>query len=183
MVLRKGKTFFLIFLGLCVIADSGYAAPDHQEKQIPLRGELLEGFVYHANAEKTGLKSAKISFSKGLDSHSLALEIIRTVFAGPSDSNLAATWPKDVKINSVFISRDGKAYVDLGLTPDVKKEMMQNFDTGSELLAVYSLVNSLTLNIPKIKMVKILLQGKDAETLAGHIDLDLFYKPNMLIVK
>ncbi|MBT3387327.1 MAG: hypothetical protein HN417_05300 [Desulfobacula sp.] len=52
-----------------------------------------------------------------------------------------------------------------------------------ELLAVYSLVNSLTLNISKIKMVKILIQGKDALTLAGHIDLECFYKTNMLMVK
>ncbi|MBU1696072.1 MAG: GerMN domain-containing protein, partial [Proteobacteria bacterium] len=93
--------------------------------------------------------------------------------------HLEATWPKGTKINSFFITDDGKAYVDL--SPE--QGMMENMDTQSELLAIYSLVNSLTLNIPKIEMVKILIQGQDALTLAGHIDLEYFYKTNMLMVK
>lgn len=79
----------------------------------------------------------------------------------------------------IFITDDKKAYVDLNLTP----QMMSNMDTQTEFLAIYSLVNSLTVNIPRIKMVKILIRGKDALTLAGHIDLEYFYQTNMLIVK
>ena len=140
---------------------------------------LFEGFVYYADKQKTGLKSVNIRFPSTLDSHQLGLEIIKALIAGPSLPCLEPTWPADAKINSFFITDDGKAYVDL----DLKQEMMENMDTRSELLAIYSLVNSLTLNIPKIKMVKILIQGKDAVTLAGHIDLEYFYQTNMLIVK
>ncbi|HEV7500454.1 MAG TPA: hypothetical protein VGQ33_10650, partial [Vicinamibacteria bacterium] len=40
-----------------------------------------------------------------------------------------------------------------------------------ELLSVYSIVNSLTVNFPAIKRVQIHFDDRPAETLAGHIDL------------
>ena len=45
------------------------------------------------------------------------------------------------KVNSFFITDDGKAYIDLNL----EQGMMENMDTRSELLAIYSMVNSLTM--------------------------------------
>ena len=38
----------------------------------------------------------------------------------------------------------------------------------NELATVYSIVNSLTYNLPEIKEVKILIGGIEKETLAGH---------------
>ena len=40
-----------------------------------------------------------------------------------------------------------------------------------ELLAVYALVNSIVLNFPAVRKVQILLDGRPATTLAGHVDL------------
>jgi hypothetical protein len=40
-----------------------------------------------------------------------------------------------------------------------------------ELLTVYSLVNTLTVNLPTIAAVQILIDGREADTLAGHVDL------------
>ncbi len=139
---------------------------------------LFEGFLFYADQDKINLKSVKTRFSSTLESHQLGREILKALLAGPTVSYLEPTWPKDTKINAFFIADDGKAYVDL----DVKKKI-ENMNTRSELLAIYSMVNSLTLNIPRIKMVKILIQGEDAVTLAGHIGLEHFYKTNMLIVK
>ncbi|CCK79159.1 MULTISPECIES: GerMN domain-containing protein [Desulfobacula] len=178
---RQKRFILFVFLtgfllsGVCV-AQNGMEV---DEDGILAYEDLFEGFVYYADQQKTGLKSVNIRFSSTLDSHQLGREIIKALIAGPSLPLLEPTWPRDAKINSFFITDDGKAYVDLYL----EKEMIENMDTGSELLAIYSLVNSLTLNIPKIKMVKILIQGKDALTLAGHIDLEFFYQTNMMIVK
>jgi hypothetical protein len=38
-------------------------------------------------------------------------------------------------------------------------------------LTVYALVNAVTANLPTIQRVQILIDGRQAETLAGHIDL------------
>jgi hypothetical protein len=40
-----------------------------------------------------------------------------------------------------------------------------------ELASIYSVVNSLTQNVSGINRVQILIEGAEAETLAGHIDL------------
>ena len=40
-----------------------------------------------------------------------------------------------------------------------------------ELASIYAVVNSLTQNVSKIDRVQILIEGAEAETLAGHIDL------------
>ena len=42
---------------------------------------------------------------------------------------------------------------------------------GDEALAVFTLVNALTVNLPDITAVQILIDGKEVDTLAGHVDL------------
>ena len=40
-----------------------------------------------------------------------------------------------------------------------------------ELLTVYSLVNTVLVNLPTASAVQILIDGREADTLAGHVDL------------
>ncbi len=173
------KLFLFIVIILIAMGGIGIAANSTDSHGISIKEDLFEGFIYYADSQKTFLTSIKRRFASTLDSHGLGLEIIHALMQGPGVSHLESTWPKEVQVNSFFITDDKKAYVDLNITP----QMVSNMDTRAELLAIYSLVNSLTVNIPKIKMVKILIRGKDALTLAGHIDLEYFYKTNMLIVK
>ena len=44
-----------------------------------------------------------------------------------------------------------------------------------ETLTIASLVKTLTANLPGVTRVKILVDGKERETLAGHADLECFY--------
>ena len=178
MKFKQKKLIFFTILTFFALWGNSLADNGMKENQTAVSEDLFEGFIYYADTQKTALKSVKKSFPSTLDSHELAIEIIKTLIAGPKLAHLEATWPKETKINSFFITDDGRAYIDLGLESD----MMENMDTGDELLAIYSMVNSLTVNIPGIKRVKILIDGMDAVTLAGHIDLEYFYKTNMLIV-
>jgi hypothetical protein len=41
----------------------------------------------------------------------------------------------------------------------------------TEVLAVYSLVNTLVENFSDVKQVQILIDGNESETLAGHVDI------------
>jgi hypothetical protein len=38
-------------------------------------------------------------------------------------------------------------------------------------LTVYAIVNVVTANLPTVRRVQILIDGQEADTLAGHIDL------------
>jgi len=139
---------------------------------------LFDGFLYFADAGGDHLKALSKRFASNLNSHELGRNILEALMAGPPNSALAPTFPADTQVRALFIS-DGRAWVDLGI-PDGR---LKNMDTVSELLAIYSLVNSLTLNIPGVKQVKLLVNGSDVDTLGGHVSLKYFYKTNMLIVK
>ena len=68
---------------------------------------------------------------------------------------------------------------------DFSAEIQENHPGGvaTELLTVYSIVNSLILNIAEIEVVKILIEGQESLTLAGHIDLQQPFEANMLLIR
>ena len=68
---------------------------------------------------------------------------------------------------------------------DLSAAVRENHPGGvdTELLTVYSIVNSLVLNIPEIRAVKILINGNESMTLAGHIDLQKPVSANMLLIR
>ena len=40
-----------------------------------------------------------------------------------------------------------------------------------ELFTIYTIVDALTVNLPAIQRVQILVEGREVDTLAGHVDL------------
>jgi spore germination protein GerM len=75
--------------------------------------------------------------------------------------------PTGVALRDVFITERGDAFVDLSAA------LSARHPGGSidEILTVYTLVNALTVNLPAIQRVQILIEGKEVDTLAGHVDL------------
>jgi spore germination protein GerM len=80
---------------------------------------------------------------------------------------LVSAIPPDTKLRDVFVTERGDAFVDLSA------EVSAKHPGGSldEILTVYTIVNALTVNLPAIKRVQILVDGKEVDTLAGHVDL------------
>jgi spore germination protein GerM len=104
--------------------------------------------------------------------------IVEALANGPR-TGLMRTLPEGTTLNAFYVTRDGTAYV------DISDKIRQAHPGGikSELFIIYSIVNSLILNIPEIDAVKILIGGRDAMTLAGHIDLRFPFKANMLLIR
>jgi len=75
--------------------------------------------------------------------------------------------PAGTTLRALFIGERGEAFVDLG------GEIRTKHPGGSldEIFTTYAIVNSLTVNLPAITRVQILIDGKEVETLAGHVDL------------
>jgi hypothetical protein len=69
-------------------------------------------------------------------------------------------------VRALFLA-DGRAYVDLG-GPIASG---QSGGSLNEALAVYAIVNAVTVNLPDIRAVQILVDGRQVDTLAGHLDL------------
>ena len=55
--------------------------------------------------------------------------------------------------------------------------------SASELYAVVGLANTLALNFPSVRRVKILVEGEEVNTLAGHLDLTHPIWPDPSMVK
>jgi spore germination protein GerM len=108
----------------------------------------------------------------------LARSIVESLIKGPQ-RGLMRTIPEQTAIRAVYITQEGICYVDL--TSDIAEH--QPGGIKSELLAVYSIANSLVLNVPEVEAVKILINGNEAATLAGHIDLQAPVKANMLLIR
>lgn len=106
-----------------------------------------------------------------------ARTIIDWLIKGPQQG-LARTVPAETALRALYIN-DGTAFVDFS------REISDNHPGGTrtEYLTLVSIANSLILNIPEIKRVKILIEGRESETLAGHIDLSQPFSANMLLVR
>ena len=85
----------------------------------------------------------------------------------PPPEGVISAIPAGTKVRAVYLSPRGEAYIDL--TADA----VRGHTGGSldEALAVFALVNVLTVNLPDITAVQILVDGKEVDTLAGHVDL------------
>lgn len=80
---------------------------------------------------------------------------------------LVSAVPAGAKLRQVFVTEHGDAFVDLSA------DVSANHPGGSleETLTVYTIVDALTVNLPAITRVQILIDGKEVDTLAGHVDL------------
>jgi hypothetical protein len=96
-----------------------------------------------------------------------ARAIIEAQLAAEPPADLARTIPAGVTLRGLFVSKNNEAFVDLD--PTIKS----GHAGGSlqELLTVYTIVNVLLTNLPTLQQVQILIDGHEADTLAGHVDL------------
>jgi spore germination protein GerM len=95
----------------------------------------------------------------------LVMEIIQALAAG-SHASLSPVLPPGVRLLG-YSQQEGIA------TLDFSKELVAAHPGGSmsELLTVYGLVNTLAVNFPHIRKVRILVEEQPVETLKGHVDL------------
>ena len=82
-------------------------------------------------------------------------------------SGLFSPIPAGTTVRSVYLTTKGEAFVDLS------REIQTGHPGGSlnETLTVFAIVNALTVNLPDVGSVQMLVDGKEVDTLAGHLDL------------
>ena len=97
--------------------------------------------------------------------------------AAPNE--LLATIPAKTSLRGVYVTDRGEAYVDLSV------EVSSAHPGGSlnEILTVYTIVHALTANLPAIKAVQILVDGREVDTLAGHVDLRRPLQPILALME
>jgi len=94
-------------------------------------------------------------------------QIVMAQLAERPPSPYVSVIPEGTTLRAFYVTDRGDAFVDLS------PEVVSGHPGGSlnELLTVYAVVNAVTSNLPVVKRVQILVDGKEADTLAGHVDL------------
>jgi germination protein M len=80
---------------------------------------------------------------------------------------LVSAVPDGTKLRAIHLGAAGEAFVDLSR----EASSAHPGGTSDEILTVYCIVNAVTENLPAIRAVQILVDGREVDTLAGHVDL------------
>lgn len=94
-----------------------------------------------------------------------ALRLVEAQLRAPADGATSAI-PKGTSVRAVFLGTRGDAYVDLS-----GEAAAGPGGALTEALAVFAIVNAVTSNLPDVSAVQILVNGKEVDSLAGHLDL------------
>ncbi len=187
------KLVFLIIIILLIVTSvfsvlffaSSVSKTDQNEERIA-SAQKASGFgvekeivyLYFANKNNLFLSTEERILTKQENPVKFGTEIINALISGPL-GNLKRTIPETAELNSIYIIQNGTAYVDLSI--NAKTDHPGGIQ--SEIITIYSIVNSLVVNIPLIKNVKFLIGNNEEDTLAGHVDLRFPFKANMIIVR
>ena len=159
---------WLLFVGLPrwygPRAPGAVAAAPSQPPAPP--GRKIKAHLFYVADEGTLLTSVERDVTYGEGTIEQAKAIINAQIA-PATEPLVSPVPAGTTLRALFVTPKGEAYVDLS------RELAEAHPGGSlnELLTVYALVDALTVNLPAISTVQVLIDGKEVETLAGHVDL------------
>ena len=93
--------------------------------------------------------------------------LAEALLAGPAGGGLTAPLPAGVSLAGVHVDDDAVVYLDLNPAEGGGRLA---WGSKKELLAVYSLVDSILLNVPEVERVVLLWSSQQRPTFAGHVD-------------
>jgi hypothetical protein len=126
-------------------------------------------FIAHDDDGTLRGQSAQIPLPSGRQQR--AEELLRALLSIYLDKSSPHTLGAGADIRSVYLVDPGVAVI------DVNSAFADTHRSGVlvEQLTVASLIQTISVNTPNLLRVKILVDGKERETLAGHADLSSYY--------
>jgi hypothetical protein len=93
--------------------------------------------------------------------------IILDALMEPAPDGYVSVIPSGTTVRGFYVTDRQDAFVDFSA------RLVAGHPGGSttELLTVNAIVNAVTANLPSVQRVQILIEGKEVDTLAGHVDL------------
>jgi len=152
-------------------ASTPVASTDTRPLAPPMAGpsEQVTLFVAHDNDGSLRAESAQIPMPSGRQQR--AEELLRSLLSLYLDKSSPHVLGAGADVRAVFLVDPGVAVIDLN------SAFADKHRSGVlvEELTIASLIHTISGNTPGIQKVKILVDGNERETLAGHADLSSFY--------
>jgi len=160
------SAFMLIITGIAINSMFAQDTDEEITKDTP-EENTIEIKLYFLDPEGNNFVPEKRYISQyGNITDQVKLTILELA-RGPQ-TGLVPSIPQGIDIREVFVDEKQCAYVDF------TRSITQNHNGGTtgELITIASIVNTLTNSFPKhISKVRILIDGKEAKTIVGHIDI------------
>lgn len=170
LVAVLGLGFYALHMRRTVVAVP-VATKDTRPLAPPVAGptEQVTLFVAHDEDGSLRAESALIPLPSGRQQR--AEELLRALVSLYLDKSSPHLIGSGAEVRSVYLVDPGEAVIDLN------SAFADTHRSGVlvEELTVASLIHTISSNTPGIQRVKILVDGKERDTLAGHADLSTFY--------
>lgn len=165
-----GGIVILLVLFFMILINAFFPEPDAdplkmKEKQVAI--------IWFSDQQELLLVGEERYIFKENDAASQAKEVIKALLDGSKKRNVN-TFPVGVTLQDVKIDDAGIAYVNF--TKSLTK--LHPGGSSAELASINSLTISLTANVPEIKKVKILVEGKELTSIKGHISTSKAFLPD-----
>ena len=114
-------------------------------------GRKIKARLFYVADDGSSLTSVEQEVLYGEGIAGQAKEIVNAQIAPVAEPLLSAV-PPGTKLRALFVTAHPGGSLD-------------------ELLTVYTIINALGVNLPAVSSVQLLVDGKEVDTLAGHVDL------------
>jgi Sporulation and spore germination len=152
-------------------ASTPVASTDTRPLAPPVAGpsEQVTLFVAYDNDGSLRAESAQIPMPSGRQQR--AEELLRALLSLYLDKSSPHVLGAGAEVRAVFLVDPGVVVIDLN------SAFADKHRSGVlvEELTIASLIHTISANTPGIQKVKILVDGNERDTLAGHADLSSFY--------
>lgn len=179
--MRIKKLVFLIIMAIILIGGGIFLWTQKEKVKITIPFITPKEIVvqlYFSSKDGKYLVKEEHKITKLNDNLQQAKEIINELIKGSKSKDLFPTIPEGTQIRELYF-HENTAYLNFS------SALIKNHPGGSsaEIHTIFSIVNTLTFNFPKIKYVQILVEGREIETIAGHIDTTMPFKQNLSFIQ
>lgn len=122
--------------------------------------------LFFADPQWTRLTVVKETMGFEPDKAKRIAKLVELLARGPS-GQFGAVLPRATRVKQVFFAPNGVVVVDF----EPGFEELKNVGAASEMLTVFALVHTIAENVEGVNAVRILVGGKEQETLAGQVSI------------
>jgi spore germination protein GerM len=136
-----------------------------------------EVILYFASVDGQALVAETRDIAECQQDEDCLRDTVRALIAG-SQGEFAAILPAQVALNDVSV--EGSL-----VNVDFSQELISAHPGGtqSELLTIYGLADTLAVNFPHLRQMRVLVDGAPVATLKGHVDLRQPINPDFSLVE
>ena len=171
LLIAGGLGFYAYHLKAKVVAEEHRLAQESQVVVPPASGPTTLVTLYVASDQDGGLRRSQVNVALPQERSERARAILRSLLGTYLSPDSPHPIGAGSDVRDVFLLGSNTAVV------DTTAGFADSHPSGvlAEELTIASIVSTLNANDPQITRVKILVDGKERDTLAGHADLRRFY--------